>query len=139
MKPGGGDPIPCPRGCGLVTRPAPMAKHVKSCLMPFSLERVYEIGGVDTSASGCWEWQALQGGTCDWYPRIGQKKVMQLVCELAYGEKPDNKARPLHSCDNMRCVRFDHLRWGSQGENLQDARSRGRMGGKFRYRRYGDD
>lgn len=40
----------------------------------------------------------------------------------------------LHTCDNPPCVRPDHLRIGTQAENLQDAQEKGRtnLDGFFR-------
>jgi hypothetical protein len=99
-----------------------MARHERICLTPRTLDRLYEVGSVDRSAPGCWSWA---GGGQQWYPRVGRVKVMQIVCTLAYGE-PEPGQRPLHSCDNTACVRVDHLRWGSQAENIQDAYDRKR-------------
>lgn len=116
----------CRRGCGMTSYPPAVAKHERSCWTPATLERLYEIGRVDTSGEGCWEWQALDGGTFDWYPRIRQTKVSHLVAALVHGAQSSPALRPLHSCDNKRCVRGDHLRWGTQAENVQDLYDHGR-------------
>lgn len=79
-----------------------------------------EIGGIDMSLSGCWEWQNLNGGQSNWYPRLRQQKVSRLVCGLVHGKPVNPGLRPLHACDNKHCVRPDHLRWGTQGENVED-------------------
>lgn len=121
----------CRRGCGLVSKAGPVVQHEKSCWTPRTLERLLEIGGVGQPAEGCWEWQPLKGGAYPWYPRIRQKKVMQLVCELTYGPG-EHGQRPLHSCDNIICVRPSHLRWGTQSENIRDAYIRNRGIGRQR-------
>lgn len=46
---------------------------------------------------------------------------------LAHGHWPLSQA--LHSCDNPRCCRPDHIRDGSQSENLIDRAVRGRHPG----------
>lgn len=116
----------CSRGCGLESYPPAVSRHERSCWTPATLERLYEIGRVDTSGDGCWEWQSIDGGDYEWYARLGQRKVSQLVCALVYGERERPELRPLHSCDNMRCIRPDHLRWGTQAENVQDLYDHGR-------------
>lgn len=116
----------CSRGCGLMSLPGPIGKHEKTCWTPPTLERLYEIGSIDTSVDGCWEWVSLEGGAHNWYPRVRQTKVMNLVCRLVYGERPSEAHQSLHSCDNKRCVRADHLRWGTQAENVQDMVDRNR-------------
>jgi HNH endonuclease len=119
------DQIACSRGCGLVSTPGPIGRHERSCWTPATITRLYEIGSVDVSVDGCWEWHSIDGGSYDWYPRIGQRKVSQVVCLLVYGKALPGQ-RPLHACDNMRCIRPDHLRWGDQSENVQDTYDHGR-------------
>ena len=54
------------------------------------------------------------------------------MCAAAHGEPPDDAPFALHSCGNgaVGCVHPQHLRWGTQDENMKDSvadgtRSRG--------------
>lgn len=71
------------------------------------------------NANGCMEWQNATDGHNYGQIRINSKNqlVHRLVCELIYG-KPLTKLNALHSCDNSLCINPDHLRWGSQSENM---------------------
>ncbi len=42
-------------------------------------------------------------------------------------ELPDSSVKCRHSCDNPGCVNPEHLSWGTQRDNIQDAVQRGRM------------
>lgn len=82
---------------------------------------------VRTSA-GCWEWTG--GKTPFGYGtfKIGNRPraAHRFAWELANGPIPD-KLSVLHRCDNPSCVRFDHLFTGTQGDNVRDAASKGRL------------
>lgn len=54
------------------------------------------------------------------------ERIAQLVCRVTYGERPHNRSVVMHSCDNMACIRPDHLSWGTQSQNLADAVRKGR-------------
>lgn len=57
------------------------------------------------------------------HPRwVGAHRVAWM---LEHGEIPA-AAVAMHTCDNPRCVRPDHLRLGSQSENLRDCFAKGR-------------
>ena len=75
---------------------------------------------------GCWEWRG--GRQSDGYGIFhdGERRVgaHRFVCEVAHG--PSAGRHALHACDNPGCVRPDHLRWGTQSENMADAARRGR-------------
>lgn len=79
----------------------------------------------------CWHWM----GACreDGYPRhIRVQGVSYRVGQIALlivGRTPDAHRRlALHACDNPPCVRPEHLRWGSESENIADAAERGTGG-----------
>lgn len=46
--------------------------------------------------------------------------------EAVYGAIPKNHV-VMHLCDNPPCINPHHLRHGTQAENLQDARNKGRL------------
>ena len=74
----------------------------------------------------CWHWQGAKRKGYAAYTYNGRTfSLHRVTCFLAHGEpKPDENA--LHSCDNRSCVNPDHLRWGTQLENIQDAIARNR-------------
>jgi len=53
--------------------------------------------------------------------------VTQLALELTGHERPSERHGALHACDTPACFNPYHLRWGTQAENIQDAKERGRM------------
>lgn len=77
--------------------------------------------------SGCLEWQ---GATARGYAKLwigGRlRSVHRWVWENAFGEIPSTKLVVMHTCDNRKCVRSDHLRLGTQGDNLRDMYAKGR-------------
>jgi hypothetical protein len=76
--------------------------------------------------TGCNEWLGRKQKN---YPTITHKHlnfgVHRIVAFLVYGE-PAPGQHALHSCDNPPCINPDHLRWGTQKENVQDTKNRNR-------------
>jgi len=74
----------------------------------------------------CWEWQGIRRKG---YAALSYKGrtfgVHRITCFLKHGE-PQPNDNALHSCDNRACINPDHLRWGTQLENIEDAISRKR-------------
>lgn len=82
----------------------------------------------------CWEWTA--GRDKNGYGRTKIKKshgwtsgqAHRVVYVLAKGAIPDGLC-VLHTCDNPPCCNPDHLVLGTQVDNLQDMRKKGRSRG----------
>ena len=86
-----------------------------------------QIGGEDE----CWPWMAKskhhKGYGVMRISSVGRNVVASRIsCILAYGEPPEGVKNALHSCDNPPCCNPNHLRWGTQKDNVQDAIERNR-------------
>ncbi len=74
----------------------------------------------------CWEGQGARRKNYAAYTHDGKTFGWhRITCWLAHGE-PSEGDNALHSCDNRACINPDHLRWGSQKENVHDAIQRNR-------------
>lgn len=78
--------------------------------------------------NGCVEW--LGGSDRKGYGCIRidgkQSPATHAALILAGKDRPSPKHYALHACDNPPCVNPDHLRWGTQAENIQDCWAKGR-------------
>lgn len=86
---------------------------------------------VDKVDSGCWHWVGAKNerGYGFINDRTGSGKKLRAThvsLDLAGHSRPDANSYALHSCDNPQCVNPDHLRWGTQRENISDMIDRGR-------------
>lgn len=76
---------------------------------------------------GCWVW--LGAKDRDGYGRVmvdGRTMgAHRIAYEESHGPVPDGLV-VMHSCDNPSCVNPDHLRVGTQAENIQDRDAKGR-------------
>lgn len=79
-------------------------------------------------ADGCWVWPGML--TPDGYgkARFDGKwgKTHRLMYEALHGPIPDGMS-VLHSCDERRCCNPEHLRLGTQRDNVQDMVERKRI------------
>ena len=77
---------------------------------------------------GCWYWAGCltpqgYGAFGTW--RKGTGLAHRICWELFIGPIPDGMVL-IHSCDNPMCVNINHLRVGTQAENLSDMALKGR-------------
>jgi hypothetical protein len=75
----------------------------------------------------CWEWQSARdkNGYGVFIVQGKTKLAHRVAYELTYGLIPAGMVI-MHLCNNCRCVRPDHLRAGTQKENIQQAWVQGR-------------
>lgn len=94
-----------------------------------TLERFWaQVDTTDPAPGACWPWKAGCGGRYGLF-RLGPRKVLahRFVAGLAAGRTLEPGQVVLHVCDNPLCVRPDHLRVGTQSENVQDMLAKGRQ------------
>lgn len=82
---------------------------------------------VAVQPTGCWHWTgSLAGGRGRFWvngmPRLAYR--FSLAVKLGKDERAIDHA--LHACDNPMCVCPDHLREGTQAENIQECVAKGR-------------
>lgn len=81
---------------------------------------------VDIEGDECWE---IKGGAIDRYGRIMINGVQMVAhrasYELFYGVALGETNTVLHECDNIRCVRPDHLCKGTLSDNAIDMARKG--------------
>jgi len=92
------------------------------------LERFHEKYVINR-ASGCWEWQGAVMGIG--YGHLGGERGSGPVIAHRFAYEQFRGPIPAgmvvrHSCDNPGCVNPDHLELGTQQENMDDMRRRGR-------------
>lgn len=85
-----------------------------------------------TATNGCWVW--LGGKTRYGQGNFWTNGTNVLASRFSYELHHNVKLKPeiwgelvLHSCDNPACVNPDHLRIGTQNENIKDRDIKGRQ------------
>jgi hypothetical protein len=75
----------------------------------------------------CWEWigEINEGGYGQFTLQYQRYLAHRWVYEHTYG-KFDSKLFVLHTCDNRKCVRPDHLKTGTHADNMIDMTVKGR-------------
>lgn len=86
---------------------------------------------VSVHIDGCWYWLAeatrsTKGYGCFWPRSKVRVLAHRYMWELTHDQEVPEGMMVLHSCDNPICVNPDHLRLGTQKENMADAYKRGR-------------
>lgn len=97
------------------------------------LTEFYKMIDTESTPNGCHEWigSRLKAGYGRFRVVPGDNPDMRLrshriaLCletEIEY----DNPLNVLHACDNPPCCNVEHLSWGTQAENMADAKRKGR-------------
>ena len=75
----------------------------------------------------CWDWTGVLswGGYGMIRIRSKQLRAHRVSAEISLGKAPTGKPNCCHKCDNRKCIRPDHLYWGTQKQNIADAIERG--------------
>ena len=88
---------------------------------------------LDKTPSGCWEWNA--GKNAAGYGVFCYSGKSMLAHRASYiifsGDIPEGN-HILHSCDNPACVNPEHLRPGTDADNVADKMSRNRHAAQSR-------
>ena len=130
---------------------AARTESANTCSIPCATSEVFDCGGglrragltprtVARFASkiqrsdGCWLWTAgtFKNGYGQFNAgrfrdgRQDTRYAHRVAYQLANGQIPDGLV-VRHLCDTPRCCRPSHLLLGTQADNLQDARDRGRL------------
>ena len=83
---------------------------------------------VVTSEKGCDEWQGMVRGHMGYSSVKWRNKTWfghRLVYTLIYGEIPEGMC-VMHTCDNPKCLNPEHLKLGTNQDNIDDEISKGR-------------
>ena len=78
--------------------------------------------------NNCWEWQGTK--TTDGYGIFYHDKIIYYTHRLSYElfvDKIPDGLQILHSCDNPCCINPEHLRVGTNYDNVQDRQAKNRQ------------
>lgn len=99
-------------------------------LRDMTVEERIHLTGWDVTDSGCWEWKGSRNDRN--YGLLGMvrrgfkgARVHRLMYELKIGAIPEGIIIR-HKCDNPPCVNPDHLEPGTDADNAEDMKARGR-------------
>lgn len=93
-----------------------------------TLKRFWAQVDMDHDPGACWLWTGGRGGRYGLF-RLGPRKVLahRFVAGQAAGLTLQPGQVVLHLCDTPLCVRPDHLRVGTQSDNVRDMLAKGRQ------------
>lgn len=81
--------------------------------------------------TGCWEWQGAR--TNGGYGRLKYKNQAWMAHRFSYvlhkGPIPEGLVI-MHKCDNPCCINPEHLMAGTQKQNMEDCKAKGRLGAR---------
>ena len=99
--------------------------------MEFTQDQLDRFWAKVDKSGDCWEWTGAINNKGYGQIRIHWKCYLAHRASylIHYGEI--NKPALLHSCDNRKCVRPDHLREGTVKENNRDMADKGRGRNQF--------
>lgn len=90
--------------------------------------RLYEKRSID-AIGDCWNWMGGKtgGGYGELYVRGEPRYVHRLSAAVHLGFDLASSRCVLHRCDNRACFNPEHLRIGTQQDNIRDAVDKGRL------------
>ena len=90
---------------------------------------------VVVNPEGCWGWSGWTNNRG--YGVVRRRYAHRLSFEIHHGAIPSGQII-MHACDNPPCLNPEHLRIGTQHDNMQDAAQKGRLRGGRRGVRFGE-
>jgi hypothetical protein len=108
----------------------PIGVYVRKPKTPKTAEQIAtKFWSHVAKSTGCWEWSGLLNA--NGYGRFAlsasdQTGAHRFAWQLTNGPIPVGRV-VMHSCDNRKCVRPDHLSLGTQRDNLRDASRKRRL------------
>lgn len=81
--------------------------------------------------TGCWEWNGAK--TASGYGRLKVNNVAWMAHRyslfLSQGSLGESTV-VMHLCDNPSCINPEHLKEGTQADNMADCKAKGRLGNR---------
>lgn len=91
-------------------------------------EQIKVFDNVVPSAGGCMVWTMSTTDGYGAFKILGTAyKSHRVALEYKLGRKINKGMQSIHSCDNRRCCNPNHLREGTNSDNMRDKAERGRV------------